>query len=119
MKKSLIYLAFLFFIFAPISVKATILPCFGVNSSTCSSCNYDIKWSGCVDGKQYSSFVKIMECTGDYMPPAYQNCTTPVAYPQCQESSYIYGEWTPCVNGVSVRTAYYDNANNGSCIAHP
>jgi len=119
MKKSLIYSAFLFLIFSPISVKATVLPCFGVDSSTCSSCNYDIKWSDCVDGKQYSSFVKIKECTGDYTPPAYQNCTAPVAYSQCQESSYIYGEWTPCVNGVSVRTAFYDNANNGSCIAHP
>jgi hypothetical protein len=125
MKKYLIYYSLLIFILLPFTIaKATIipglcLPTLDGSSSICRSCNYDIKWSDCVDGKQYSSFVKVKECTGDYVPPAYQNCSAPVVYPQCQESSYTYGEWTPCVNGVSVRTAFYDVANNGSCIAHP
>ena len=83
--------------------------------SICQENSYNIVWTKCVDNKQYSSFIKNEDCVLGYVPPAEKDCVSPIPTPKCQESSFSYGAWTPCVNNTSMRVA----VKKQKCIGDP
>ncbi|MCX6722568.1 MAG: hypothetical protein NT094_00695, partial [Candidatus Staskawiczbacteria bacterium] len=113
MKTFPIYLLLFSIILAPFVVKARILDS-PLESQICQDNSYSIKWSDCVNNKQYSSLVKVKECVGEYTPPTQRDCIELKKISPCEESSFNYGEWTPCINKVSIRTATMKYDCNGT-----